>query len=289
MARALRVIAIAGCNLLAALSFSAVVAEAQPVLLQIRPHVGDTLSVRMDQQMEITGVPVDCDSLSSLRRNNARQRSASCANSEKRMSSMTEVFSRAIVTQASRDGALVLAVTDSVRTSASGGGKKTSPARVNRRDKAIQLRMSTDGGAEVVDADASDDMRAVFGQMPATLSRQPVSVGDKWTREMRMPVAGESRTSGLVKATFQLDSLSDGGNMAYISMRGTLSHEHEDGSNSEMSGWMTGSMKLDRSLAWITETRAVIDVTTVVKAPAGGLPMRVRTRITQYLKAGKIR
>jgi hypothetical protein len=72
-------------------------------------------------------------------------------------------------------------------------------------------------------------------------------------------------------------------------MRGTLSHDHRDGSNSELDGWMTGSIELDRRLAWITGTRAEIDVTSVYHPSAGSEPMRVRTRVTQVLKAGLAR
>ena len=48
---------------------------------------------------------------------------------------------------------------------------------------------------------------------------------------------------------------------------------------------MTGSLELDRRLAWITETRAEIDVTSIYRSTGSG-QMRVRTRITQHLKAG---
>ncbi len=126
----------------------------------------------------------------------------------------------------------------------------------------------------------------MFGQMPATLSRIPVSAGATWTRQMRLPIDGETGAFGLVRATFQLDSLGRNGDMAYISMRGTLTHDEKEESASEPGGSITGSIQLDRRLAWITETRAVIDVTSVVQPTTGGGPMRVRTRITQVLQAG---
>lgn len=34
--------------------------RAQPFLLQIKPHVGDTVSVKLDQRIEMTGAPMDC-------------------------------------------------------------------------------------------------------------------------------------------------------------------------------------------------------------------------------------
>jgi hypothetical protein len=258
--------------LAAAASFiTASLAQAQPVLLQIKPRVGDTIAVRLNQTVDMSGAAVRGSSI------------------PRRMITMTEVFSRAIVEKVAGDRLMVLAVTDSIRMSSSRGARPDTPKRVRGREGTMKLRLSTDGGAEVIDSDASEELRAIFGQMPAMLSRNPVAVGGKWTREMRIPIAGEAGAMGLVRATFHLDSLGRNGDIAYISMRGTLSHDHRDGSNSELDGWMTGSLQLDRRLAWITESRAEIDVTTIFRAPAGADAMRVRTRVTQFLKAAPSR
>ena len=254
-----------------ALSFTATLTQAQPVLLQIKPHVGDTIAVRLNQTVDMSGA--------SLRG----------STTSRRMITNTEVFSRAIVESASGDRMTVLAVTDSIRMSTSRGPRPGPPQRVRGKEGSMQLKISTDGGAEVIDSDASAELREVFGQMPAMLSRQAIAVGGKWSRVMRIPIAGEAGALGLVKATFQLDSLGRNGDIAYISMRGTLSHDHRDGSTSELDGWMKGSFQLDRRLAWITESRAEIDVTTVFVAPAGADRMRVRTRVTQLLKAAPAR
>jgi hypothetical protein len=261
----------------AAIAASPSLASAQSILLQIRPHVGDTLTVKLDQTIDMSGTPVGC------------ARPQLCLALARRMTTVTEVFSKAIVQSVSKDGARVLAVTDSIRSATSRGAKVGSLHRVKTRNDTIQLRVTKEGGAEVIDADASDEMRAVFGQMPATLSDKPVKIGGKWKREMRIPIAGEAGAMGMVRATFQLDSLGRNGDIAYISMKGTLSHDHRDGSVSEVDGWMTGSMQLDRRLAWITETRAEIDVTSIVRLASSSEPMRVRTHVTQLLKAGPAR
>lgn len=253
-------------------------AHSQAVLLRINPRLGDTLAVWMNQKVEMTGMPVEC------------ARAEVCAEDTRSMTTVMEVFSRAIIRRKTSEGAVVLAVTDSIRTSTSPGNRKpTSPSRVRGRDDTIDLRVSADGSVEVVDEDASDELRALFGQMPATLSGKPVSVGDRWTRQMRIPIAGRSQTSGVVSATFSLDSLGRSGEMAYISMRGTLSHDQRSGGDSDFAGSMSGAIQLDRRLGWISETRAVIDVTSVVQPASGGRPMRVRTRVTQLLRASSAR
>ena len=253
--------------------------RAQPVLLQIRPHVGDTLTVRLEQKIEMSGAPADCGPGTRLRGTQP------CSALRRQMTTVSQIFSRAIVEKMSSDGASVLAVTDSVRTATSREGQPGQPRRVRGREHSMRMRVSSDGATVVTDEGASDELRSIFGQMPAMLSRAPVAVGGKWTREMRIPIAGETGAMGLVRATFHLDSLGNNGDIAYISMRGTLTHDHRDGSNSDVDGWMTGSLQLDRRLAWITDTRAEIDVTSIFR-PAGSTPMRVRTRITQQLKAG---
>jgi len=104
---------------------------------------------------------------------------------------------------------------------------------------------------------------------------------------MRVPLAGEPGATGLVRTTFQLDSLSRNADVAYISMRGTLSHEHSDGSDSETSGSLTGTMRFDRRLGWITDTHAEIDVWSEVASRSSGRPMRVHTTVVQSLQVSR--
>jgi hypothetical protein len=236
--------------------FTTAQAAAQPVHLQIKPHVGDTFSVRLDQKVEMTGVPSGCSTgYSGSRKTNPEPATRACT------------------------------VTDPIRSAVSNGGTRTRPRRVTSPKSTIEIQIAPDGGAEVVDADASPELRAIFGQMPATLSREPVEVGDTWQKQMRIPLSMEAGASGTVRATFRLDSLDRNGDVAFISMKGTLSHDHAD---SELDGWISGTIRLDRRRAWITDTRAVIDVESSVKQ-ATGAPMRVRTKITQTLKARAVR
>lgn len=261
---------------------------AQPVLLQISPHVGDTLIVRMNQRVEMTGTPTGCPSGFATPRRNSKVKPETrlCTEGIRHMTTVMEVFSRAIVHKTGKEGALVTTVTDSIRTSVSNGNAKSAaPTRVKTKNDEIDMLVAKDGGAEVVDEDATDELRAIFGQMPAVLSRKPVSPGETWKRQMRIPIAGEAGATGLVSATFQLDSIAHNGDIAYISMHGNLSHDHRDGSVSELTGWLSGTMQLDRRLAWITDTHAVIDATSTVHSGSAGSPMVVHTRVTQQLKA----
>jgi len=265
------------------LSMAAVVG-AQPVLLQLRPRVGDTLHVSLQQQVEMTGIPDGCED-QGVSRTRARG-PASCANARS-VSRGMDVFSRAIVKKSMRDATEILAITDSVRVSTGKRGTDSRTAKEAASRAPVQIRISSDGGVEIGAGSAGDDLRALLGQMRPTLSRKAVAVGEKWVHEMRVPLPGEPGAFGRVRTTFQLDSLGRGGQVAFISMRGAMSHDHSDGSDSETSGTLIGRMQFDRRLSWITETHATIDVWAVLRSAPGekaAKPMRVHTRVVQSLR-----
>jgi len=238
-------------------------ADAQPVLLQIKPHAGDTIAVKVEQRLEITG---------------------GSGEAMRRLTTVTQVFSHAFVTRTTSRGAEVTALTDSIRTATFAGGRTPPLKRATVKDPSMRLRFSTDGGAELLEGGRSAHLATAFGPMPATLSGKAVSEGDSWDREMRIPINGEDGAMGRVHARFHLDSLGRNGDIAFISMNGKLSHDHKDGSTSELDGSMTADIQLDRRLGWITDTRAVIDVTSTVRG-RDGQPMKIRTKVTQQLKA----
>src|SRR5215210_4208644 len=81
---------------LLAVGFFANAALAQPVLLQIRPHIGDTLRMHLSQTVEMTGTtPGSTDPVRS-------------------MTTSIEVFTRAIAQRWTSNGTLMQTITDSV-------------------------------------------------------------------------------------------------------------------------------------------------------------------------------
>src|SRR3989442_13277785 len=136
----------------------------QSVLLQIRPHVGDTLRVRLDQEVAMTGMPAACGMQSSALRARSKGSPNNCGD-VRAMTTRMEVYTRAIVQRASRDATDLLAITDSVMTSP-GAGKARLHQPVPRGP--AEIRITTDGSVEVGAGQASDEVREMFGQMPAT-------------------------------------------------------------------------------------------------------------------------
>jgi hypothetical protein len=253
----------------------------QPVLLQIRPHIGDTLRMHLSQSVEMSGTT-------------HRDGKDSSAGS---MTTSIEVFTRAIAHQWTSGGTLMQSITDSVAMTPGSAGSLADLRRRALQARRVWVRVSTDGAMEIVDADdANSELRHIFGEMPAMLARDPVAVGGKWTREMQLPLTGDPRNLGTVRATFRLDSLGRNGDVAYISMHGTMSRANPEGAAAAgggyaTSGTLSGSIQIDRRLGWITDSSSTIIVRSTVAAPPArkgaprGAPMEVRTKITQWIRA----
>ena len=274
-----------GSRLLFAAAFCAQTALGQSVLLQIRPHIGDTLRMHMSQTVEMTGT------------NTSRGRDSTT------MTTSIEVFTRAIPNQWTSSGTLMQAITDSVKMTPGSQASLDDLRRRSMQAQPVWLRVSTDGAMEIVDdADPNSELRHLFGEMPAMLARQPVAVGERWTREMQIPLSGDPGTVGEVKATFRLDSLGRNGDIAYISLHGTMSRANAPSGQAQptgrgymTSGTLTGTIQIDRRLGWITDSKSSIIVRSTIaqtpgrKGESQSASMQVRTKITQWIRAMRAR
>jgi hypothetical protein len=264
---------------LLALVFFGQATYGQTVLLQIRPHIGDTLRMHLSQTVEMTGTTPG-----------SRHDTSS-------MTTSIEVFTRAIAEHYTSGGTLMQTITDSVAMTPASAASLADLKRRAMQSKPVWLRVSTDGGMEMVDdGDPNSELRHLFGEMPAVLTRNAIAVGEKWTREMQIPLSSEPGAVGSVRATFRLDSLGRNGDIAYISLRGTMSRINTAGAAPAGPGYGTagqiaGTIQIDRRLGWITDSRSSIIVRSNIELPPDrrgdpkGAPMQVRTKITQWIRA----
>jgi hypothetical protein len=255
-------------------ALSAPLGAQRPVLLALRPRVGDTLQVRVDQRVEMSGVTERGDTTHSV-------------------TTTMQLRTRCVVESADALGATVVASTDSVTIASTG----ERPAEMERARRALQgrrvrLRLAPDGSAELLDDGQPQpvELRALFERMPATLPPRAVAVGETWSRRMELPRPG-GQTGSALTATFRLDSLARGGELAYVSMHGSLGRAPggragDSTGRVTMSGVVKGGMTIDRARGWMTDARTTLTVTTVIAPPPGtaGPPMRVRLRMTQWLR-----
>ena len=269
---------------LAWLALSSQALGAQAVLLQIRPRVGDTLRMHLSQTVEMTGTTRD-----------------KRGDKPSTMTTSIEVFTRAIAQQWTSGGTLMQTITDSVAMNPTTAGSLAELRRRAMQAKPVWLRVSPDGAMEMVDdGDPHSELRQLFGEMPAMLARTAVSIGESWTREMQIPLASEPGAMGSVRATFRLDSLGRNGDIAYISMRGSMSRINTPGTlpagpGYGTSGQLSGAIQIDRRLGWITDSKSSIIVRSTIasnstrKGEPERAPMEVRTKITQWIRAMRAR
>ena len=248
----------------------------QSVTLQIKPHPGDTLRMRLDQQTEMTGV----------KRSPAGEVTAVVLNTMK-------MFSRAIVEGANETGTTLLAVTDSVLFTTTDEQARPDAARAEQemRGQRVRFRVTQDGTVGMNEAGgAPRAVTQVVSLMPATFPKAAIKVGETWIREMQMPASQQlgAQISGKLHITFRFDSLTHGGEWAYVSMRGELrpAAVPPAGSGAVMEkGVVDGTMLVDQKRGWLTESWFSISMQSVVTPPlmTGLGSMHVQMRIIQHM------
>jgi hypothetical protein len=265
------------CATLGLLPIGAPNAQSAAVLLQLRPRSGDTLRLRMDQTVEMAGM--------------TRQGEIDVTNSE---SHTLVMLSRIAVEATDLDGATVTAATDSVRVVTSNGGEPNPLlgwARAMQGHR-VRFRVALDGSTSLVgpDKNASPRVSSFLAQLPATLPREPITIGTTWTRAMEIPLSGaDTRGSALMTATFRFDSLSRSGDLAWLSMTGRVTRtitprKGVTGPDMDMTGSVSGSVTVDRRRGWITDARTLITVRSLIFAAKSGSAVKVRTKITQWMR-----
>lgn len=245
-------------------------------MLQIKPRTGDTLRMRLDQESEISGV-----------------RKTTSGESSAMVLTTMKMFSRAIIENNTDKGTVVLAVTDSVLLTTSDEHSRgaASVAEAQMRGQRARFRVTPDGTVGTVDdGDATREVAQVVSLMPATFPKSAIKVGESWIREMPLPAGLQlgAQLSGKLSVTFKLDSITHGGDWAYVSMRGDMQPATGPGSASGAvleRGLVNGTMLVDRKRGWLTESwfNIVVNSLQTFNPAKGILSMRMQTRITQHM------
>ena len=268
-------------QLLAALMFGVVIgttsAAAQRVMLEVHPRPGDTLLVTLEHSVTISG----------------GQRNA--PDSATTVATWYHVVTRDVVERADSRSTIIRALVDSVRMRTTGSIGASPFPGVDRGMEGMKVRLEVmrDGSSRLIDGldQVDPELRAMFAAMPAVLPGAPVSVGDKWTRELPLPADGPAATpnsAGSIRATFSFDSLTEKGDVAWISLRGRVTPAQKsprdgDSGAGQMSGTLSGFLRLDRRRGWLAESRANVTIESTVPMPGAGGPLYVKVRVSQYM------
>lgn len=247
-----------------------------PVQLRMHPRVGDTLHTRLEQQMEVTG-----------------ERGHGSAIAPRPMTTSVTVSARTVVQASRARTTTVLTIVDSaeIHSSDARGAAMSAQAERSLRGQRLVLQLAEDGTVQSArDArgvSVPPDMAEAMAAMPAVFPSRPVSVGERWDREMPLPTAGALGTKGSahVLAHFRLDSLGRKGELAYVSLHGDIVSD-ADAKDSRLSGTLSGAMLVDRVRGWMTDSRFSVMIKSLVTPPpaSGMAPMHFVTKLTQHLR-----
>lgn len=250
-----------------------------PVRLELRPHAGDTLRVRLDQTIEITRT--------------TRQSDDDLSPAD--VASLV-MLARIAVESVDLEGANVTALTDSVRITSSEAYAQSGVLRgaLAMQGTRFRFRIARDGSTHMSTGGggfADPGMGTLFSQLPATLPSEALVPGASWTRVMEIPLPAtpDGRSTATLNSTFHFDSLSRSEEFAHLSVRGRLMRSGAlpggAGRHVQTSGEVSGKILMDRRRGWISEARTVVTLRSLVstrdnKAP----PVRVRVKITQWMR-----
>ncbi len=248
------------------------------VLLQLRPRIGDTIAMRLEQQTEL-----------STRRQDMKQAPAAAI-----ASTTTLTFSRAVIESGVASFTTIVAITDSVFVTNGPMSKAVAPMIRQTPGQRVRLQIAPDGSLTMPSENPTQKGATQSASLiPATFPTKPVSVGDKWMREAPLP-AGSSQLGativGWVQATFRLDSLTRNGELAWVSIDGKLTPDPAgaklDGVTTVDAGSVEGYMVLDRQRGWLTESSFTIVANSTLRQPFGvaSQPVRFEIRLVQSLK-----
>ncbi len=251
------------------------------VRLQLRPHAGDTLRVRLDQTIESS--------------QSRRPEPNDDLDKPGDVASLT-LLARMVVEGVDAAGSVALALIDSVRVTAAGAldGSPTLRSARALQGQRFRFRIRPDGSTVMTGPDAWLDpgVRNLFLQLPATLPVEPVAPGASWARAVELPLSGvpEAKTTATLNATFHFDSLS--GDYAYLSVRGRLVRSGPSGSGTgnnrngfvQTAGEVTGKILIDLRRGWIADARSAVTLQSLITTGDRSPTARVRVRITQWMR-----
>jgi hypothetical protein len=280
------------------------VTTAEAVRLIVRPRVGDTLHLLMEQTIEMTGRQTNATSRSgpdALGRNRTEpvpKGPEYGPRRERASPRMTRLllYAHSLVESSDLSATTLLATTDSVAMWAGTGPDVGQPQAMPlpSEGRQVRVRVTPDGAMRVNDPPpGAMELGATLASMPGMLPESAVRVGDSWDRDIMLPSLPVSgfRADGVVRAQFRLDSITHGGRDAWISMVGTLrrdgaGHELPPGTRVVTAGTVRGTLLIDRTRAWIVDARTTIDVqSSVTPGPAGAAaPMLLDLRILQRIR-----
>lgn len=268
------------------------------VRLQVRPTVGDTLRLVVDQELEMRSRRGTAPSTiaPSTGARPAEPLYGPRADGSVVRRTQVRLWAHSLVERAELAATTLLATTDSISmwSGVPGDAVRLQPMSMPTEGRQVRVLVSPDGAMRVADPPpGAMELSSSLSSIPGLLPPGLVTVGMTWRREMplpSLPVSGY-HTDGVVQARLRLDSLTHRGRMAWVSLEGEL---RRDGAARDLpvgtrmitAGTLRGTLCVDRQRAWIVEASTTIDVTSEVAAgpAATAVPTILTLRLRQQLR-----
>ena len=263
--------------------------------LIVRPRVGDTLRLQMEQTLEVSRRPMPASGTprSSSQAVTPRAAPEYGPRRDRATMSITRLilWAHSLVESSDLTVTTLLATTDSMAMWAGTPAEMGAPQMMQlpAEGREVRVRVTPDGAIRVKNPPpAAMELATTLASIPGMLPAEALHVGDRWERDIvlpSIPVSGY-RADGVVRASFRFDSLTRGGRDAWISLEGSLHRDRAArdlpaGTRTITAGTMRGLLVVDRQRAWIVDARTVMDVQSEV---AGTTPVILDLRITQRVK-----
>ncbi len=287
------------------------VRKGEPVHLIVRPRVGDTLWLRVDQAVDMRAITDVAEQRSRSALSSSTQQPPPttpptipppASYGPRRLQALSQstrmhLYAHSVVESSDLVVTTLLATTDSLLVWSGSAADDGIPLALALPDegRVARVRVTTDGTMTVSDPPpGSMALGTTLAALPGMLPATAIAVGEKWKRDIPIPSIpiGGMRADGILRVTFQLDSASNSSKLAWISMRGTLqrsapSSELPVGTRVITGGTIEGELVIDRARAWITDARTIVDVESEVKKEpmAPGTPVFLSIRVTQRVRA----
>lgn len=242
--------------------------DAQRVTLEVRSRAGDTLHVSFEHSVTMAAGPVGKP------------------DSTRSMTTTYRASTRDVIERVDASGASLLAIIDSLRTRSSAPVSAPEP---QARGVRVRLQIRPDGSSRITEGLQQLDpaLRDMLGDMPPVLPSAPVAVGESWTRDLPLPADGSpngTAGAGSLRATFRLDSLTDGGDRAWISAKGrVVPATPNDPAGAHLAGTLTGTMQIDRRRGWLSDWKATMTLDVTDGASGAAAPFLIRITVTQQM------
>lgn len=275
-------------------------AQGGPVTLVVRPRVGDTLRLQVEQAVTMRARRGDAG-VSSMAAPSADRPARGSApeygpRAERARMTRVQLFAHSLVESSDLQRTTLIATTDSIDMWAGVPSDDPDWQRMPLAEDArrVRVQVTPDGAMRIADPPpGAREIGATLGSLPGLLPGGAVRTGAVWKRDLplpSLPLTGY-HTDGIVQAELRLDSLTRGGREAWISLTGRL---RRDGAGRELppgtrvitAGTIRGTMRVDRVRAWIMDATTQMDVVSdVVPGPAASAaPMLLDLRIEQHVR-----